>query len=56
MYKRQALARLEELTAGGQVCEVLPLADKQKALSTAKERGAEEIELIGQLTEIIRLV
>lgn len=55
-YEMKALARLEELTAGGQVCEVLPLADKQKALSTAKERGAEEIELIGQLTEIIRLV
>lgn len=55
-YEMKALARLEELTAAGVVCEVLPFGDKQESLAIARDRSAAEIELIGELTEIIRLV
>ena len=55
-YEMKALARLEELTAGGDVCEALPLAGREESLATAAARSAAEIELIGELTEIIRLV
>lgn len=55
-YEMKALARLEELTAAGDTCEVLPFEDKAASLAAAKKRNAAEIELIGELTEIIRLV
>lgn len=55
-YEMKALARLEELTRSGETCEVLPFTDKAASLSVAAKRNAVEIELIGELTEIIRLV